>query len=223
MYYFWKKKNKNEITNKNWTLGKMKCKTQSMTFAQTVGCLQKYILFDLILSYPSRLTDEEWDLYTLKELAEELPLANCRGSSKNQPFRCGSFPKFHRSWCVCAQSLQSCLTLCDPVAWPMTVSSVHEILQARILEWVAVPPSRGSSPPRDWTCVSCIAGRLFTTEPPGKHIVLGNERNIIQEVSHSVVRETSHRLSVQGRVFFFYFHFFPKHTSPLSAELLHRL
>ena len=42
------------------------------------------------------------------------------------------------------------------------------ILWARILEWVAVPSSRGSSPPRDWTCISCIAGRLFTTEPPGK-------------------------------------------------------
>ena len=41
-------------------------------------------------------------------------------------------------------------------------SSVHEILQARILEWVAIPFSRGSSWPRDWTWVSCIAGRCFT-------------------------------------------------------------
>ena len=40
-------------------------------------------------------------------------------------------------------------------------SSVHEILQARILGWVAVPFSRGSSQPRDWTQVSCIAGRFF--------------------------------------------------------------
>ena len=40
-------------------------------------------------------------------------------------------------------------------------SSVHEILQTRILEWVAIPFSRGSSQPRDWTLVSCIAGRFF--------------------------------------------------------------
>ena len=41
-------------------------------------------------------------------------------------------------------------------------SSVHGILQARILEWVAIPFSRGSSRPRDQTWVSCIAGRFFT-------------------------------------------------------------
>ena len=50
-------------------------------------------------------------------------------------------------------------------------SSSHGILQARIVEWVAIPSSRGSSWSRDWTlvsCGSCIAGRFFTTEPPGK-------------------------------------------------------
>ena len=41
-------------------------------------------------------------------------------------------------------------------------SSVHGILQAEILEWVAIPISRGSSQPRDQTWVSCIAGRFFT-------------------------------------------------------------
>ena len=41
-------------------------------------------------------------------------------------------------------------------------SSVHRILQAKILEWVAISSSRGSSWPRDWTWVSCIAGRFFT-------------------------------------------------------------
>ena len=45
---------------------------------------------------------------------------------------------------------------------------VHGILQARIMEWVAVPSSRGASQSRDRTRVSCIAGRFFTTEPPGK-------------------------------------------------------
>ena len=50
-------------------------------------------------------------------------------------------------------------------------SSVHGFLQARILEWAAIPSSRGSSWPRNWTSVSCIsyiAGRFFTPEPPEK-------------------------------------------------------
>ena len=49
--------------------------------------------------------------------------------------------------------------------------SLHGILQARILEWVAMSSSRGSSHPRNWThvsCTSCIAGRFFPAEPPGK-------------------------------------------------------
>ena len=50
---------------------------------------------------------------------------------------------------------QLCPTLCDPIDY-----TVHGILQARILEWVAFPFSRGSSEPRDRTQVSCIAGRI---------------------------------------------------------------
>ena len=63
---------------------------------------------------------------------------------------------------------QLCLTLCDPVESSLPGSFVHGILQARILEWVAIPFSKGSSWPRDWTHVSCLAGRFFTTEPPRK-------------------------------------------------------
>ena len=54
-------------------------------------------------------------------------------------------------------------------------SSVHGILQARILEWVAISSSRESSQPRDRTQVSCIAGRFFTTEPLGKIGVVGEK------------------------------------------------
>ena len=53
---------------------------------------------------------------------------------------------------------QSWLTFCDSTDY-----TVHGILQARILEWVAFPFSRGSSQPRDQTQVSCIAGRFFTS------------------------------------------------------------
>ena len=50
----------------------------------------------------------------------------------------------------------------QPMNYSLLGSSVHRILQARILEWVAIPFSRGSSQPRDQTQVSCIAGRFFT-------------------------------------------------------------
>ena len=57
-------------------------------------------------------------------------------------------------------------------------SSVHGIFQARIQEWVAISFSRKSSQPRNQACISCIAGRLFTTEQPGKpfwsHVVACN-------------------------------------------------
>ena len=67
-------------------------------------------------------------------------------------------PKIFGSECEVTQSF---LTLCDPMDCSPPGSSVHGILQARILEWVAISFSRGSSQPRDRTWVSCIAGRRF--------------------------------------------------------------
>ena len=67
---------------------------------------------------------------------------------------------------MCAKSLQLCLTLCDTMDCSSPGSSVHGILQARILEPVAI--SRGSSQQRNRTrasCGSCTAGGFFTTEP----------------------------------------------------------
>ena len=55
-----------------------------------------------------------------------------------------------------------CLSLCDPTDCSPPGSSVHGILQARILEWVAISIFKGSSRPRDWTQVFCIAGECFT-------------------------------------------------------------
>ena len=65
-----------------------------------------------------------------------------------------------------AKSPQSCLTLCDPRDCSLPDSSVHGILQARILEGIAMPSSRGSSLPRDQTRIStfpALAGGFFTT------------------------------------------------------------
>ena len=70
-----------------------------------------------------------------------------------------------------AKSLQSCLTLCDPMDCSLLDSSAHGILQARLLEWVAMPSSTESSQPRDQTSISSVSwiGRVFfTTEPPEK-------------------------------------------------------
>ena len=62
----------------------------------------------------------------------------------------------------CALVTQSCLTLCNSMNYSPLGSSVQGILQARILEWIEMPISRGSSWPRDWTQVSFTAGRFFT-------------------------------------------------------------
>ena len=63
---------------------------------------------------------------------------------------------------VKSEVTQSCLTLCNPMDYRLPGSSIHGIFQARVLEWVAISFSRGSSWPRDWTWVFCIAGRCFT-------------------------------------------------------------
>ena len=99
----------------------------------------------------SNIWNKSYYLYEVKIYLPEIPLG--RPSSQS------------------AQSLQSCPTTCSHMNYSPLGSSVHGFLQARILEWVAMPFSRGSSQPRDWTCVfcvSCIAGGFFTTEPPEK-------------------------------------------------------
>ena len=72
---------------------------------------------------------------------------------------------------VRAKSIQSCLILWDPRDCSLPGSSVQGILQARILEWVAMPSSRGPSPPRDGTCLTCVSWigrRTLPLAPPGK-------------------------------------------------------
>ena len=70
----------------------------------------------------------------------------------------------------CAKLLQSCPTLCNPMDRSPPGFSVHGILQARVLAWVAIPSPGDLPKPRDQTCTSygsCIAGGFFTTEPRG--------------------------------------------------------
>ena len=63
---------------------------------------------------------------------------------------------------MCVLVAQLCLTLCDPMVHSLPGSSVHGILQARILKWVAIAFSRGWSQSRDGIQVCRTAGRLFT-------------------------------------------------------------
>ena len=72
-----------------------------------------------------------------------------------------SFLTIYKNWKQ-SKVTQLCPTLCDPMDHSLLGSSVHGILQARILEWAAISFSRGSSRPRDRTWFSLIAGGLFT-------------------------------------------------------------
>ena len=75
-------------------------------------------------------------------------------------------PSLHA--CVRAKLLQLCPILCGPMDCSLPGSSVHGILQARILEWIAMPSSRASSLPRDQTCVYCNSA-LQTDSLPWRH------------------------------------------------------
>ena len=83
-----------------------------------------------------------------------------RYKSMRMTFRCHSVRSvsFFSYIQVKVKVAQSCQTLCEPMDY-----TVHGILQARILEWVAFPFSRGSSKPRDRTQVSCTAGSFFAS------------------------------------------------------------
>ena len=74
--------------------------------------------------------------------------------------------------CVRGLVAQSRLTLCNPMDYSLPAFSVHGNLQARILERVAIPFSRGSSQPRDGTQVSHTAGGFLLSEAPGRPYIL---------------------------------------------------
>ena len=87
---------------------------------------------------------------------------------------------------------QLCPTLCNPIDCRLQVSSAHGILQARILEWIVIPFSRGSSQPRDQTCVSYI-GRQILYHWATREAYYNSTRMI----SHAVISLGSHAVSFQ--------------------------
>ena len=110
---------------------------------------------------------------------------------------------------MCAQSLQSGLPLCDPVDCSPPGSSVHGILQARILEWVATNSSRGSSRPKNRTwvsCISCITGGFLTLSHQGspdlplptcKSLCMGMASNLLSHTAALQSNCSAHEWSNQ--------------------------
>ena len=90
---------------------------------------------------------------------------------------------------------QSCPTLCNPMDCIAPGSSVHGIFQARILEWIGTPFSRGSSQTRDWTQVACIALHL-PSEPWGKtyfmHSIISISWSLLKLMSIELVMPSNH-------------------------------
>ena len=121
------------------------------------------------------------------------------------------FWRYLSSWLrgvkVKALVAQSCWTLCSPMDCNPSGSSVHGILQARILRWVAIPFSRESSWSRDQTQASCTAGRFFTIRAtqkqtkithwnPGSHIYFLTSHPLLSFCDHLVHNLSQRKPSV---------------------------
>ena len=85
---------------------------------------------------------------------------------------------------------QACPALCDHMDCSPPGSSVHGILQARILKWIAMPSSRGSSWPRGWICISCITGKFVTNWVTREALYKGNEDATLERYMHYIVRRS---------------------------------
>ena len=107
----------------------------------------------------------EWKMVSIWGASQVKPET---GSHTQRAGRDGGRGRPLQMGCCCCLVAKLCLTLCDPMDCSPPGSSVHGMSQARILEWVAISCSRGSSQPRDQAHVSCLAGKFFTTQPPGK-------------------------------------------------------
>ena len=131
----------------------------------------------VFLSYPwawQISSGQRWEIWKWKENNRKTSTFSYEGRTEetnvislfNKTSDC-CYLIFHGT-CMGAKSLQSYPTLCDSMDCSPSGSSVHGILQARILGWVAMPSSRWSFTSRDQTWGSCIAGGFFTNEPSGK-------------------------------------------------------
>ena len=112
------------------------------------------------VSFEATLSSKQQNHAILTERHLYISFWYTRGAGSWSKCRLDSFEcKFKKEWTICmrAKLPQSCPTLCDPMDCNPPVSSDHGILQARILEWVVMPSSKGSSWPRDWTHISHVS------------------------------------------------------------------
>ena len=149
----------------NWALVNHSC---NLLFnASCIGILPASLLYSS--------TGTFWDYSLNKPLLAIKFLSQCLPLEK--------FNLIPLVW-VCMYA-QLCPTLCSPMDCSLPGFPVHGIFQARVLEWVTLSSSRGSSPPRDQTCISCmscIAGRFFTSWAIGKALPVW-QINIKEKIS----------------------------------------
>ena len=127
-------------------------------------------------------------LASLGQLCEVGNFVACNTQTKlYTPFFLGAlYPIEVITFFVCVCVSQLCLTLCDPMDCSPPGSSVDRVLQVRILEWIAIPTSRGSSCPKDQTWFSCfVAGffQSFTVDQNSTYLLIEGE--IIHNSQHS--------------------------------------
>ena len=124
------------------------------TFKVFIEFVTILLLFYVLVFWPCGM----WNLRILVPLQGVRPTCPCIGRQSLNHKTAREVPllksEIFISTLLCLVA-QSCLTLCNPVDCSLPGSSVHGVLQARILEWVPMPSSRGSSQPRDGTCSSC--------------------------------------------------------------------
>ena len=103
-----------------------------------------------------------------------------------------------------------CLTLCDLMDYSSPGSSVHGILQARILEWISISVSRGSSQPRDWTCIFYTGGQSLFHSATWEVILKGKitinstlQSSICFVTVHFYLRNVIYFLSMKAKILFY--------------------
>ena len=116
-----------------------------------------YILcvYWLLRQHISAQWKPSYKLFTKNSSLKAVPIVKCK--HQKNAYKCIAGKCKQKQKYVVYVLTQLCPTVCDPVNYSPPGFSVHGILQARILDWVAISSSsRGSSQPRDWTCISCI-------------------------------------------------------------------